>query len=78
MFRPLTVAEVRRETADAVSILFAVPPDLAADYRFAPGQYLTLRADIEGKDIRRNYSVCASPLDDELRVAVKLLPGGAF
>ena len=78
MFRSLRVAEVRRETSEALSILFAVPPELAAAYRFEPGQYLTLRAFVDGKDIRRNYSVCASPLDGELRVAVKLLPGGVF
>ncbi len=78
MFRPLKVAEVRRETADALSILFDVPPELSEAYRFSPGQYLTLRVDVDGKDIRRNYSVCASPLDGELRVAVKLLPGGMF
>jgi ring-1,2-phenylacetyl-CoA epoxidase subunit PaaE len=77
-FHTLTVAEVRRETADAVSIVFAVPPALAADYGFAPGQYLTLRRMIEGEDMRRSYSICAGPDDGELRIAVKRVPGGPF
>ncbi|WCT72456.1 phenylacetate-CoA oxygenase/reductase subunit PaaK [Sphingomonas naphthae] len=77
-FHPLRVAEVRRETSDSVSILFDVPADLSNTFAFAPGQYLTLRTDIAGEDIRRNYSVCVSPLDGELRVAVKMLGGGRF
>jgi ring-1,2-phenylacetyl-CoA epoxidase subunit PaaE len=78
IFHSLTVAEVRRETPDAVSIKFAVPAALAEDFAFQAGQYLTLKTDIGGEDIRRNYSVCASPLDGELRVAIKALPGGRF
>ncbi len=77
-FHTLTVAEVRRETSDAVSIAFAVPAELAADYAFAPGQYLTLRRVIEGEDMRRSYSICAGPDDNELRIAVKRVPGGPF
>ncbi len=77
-FHTLTVAEVRRETADAVSIAFAVPPALAADYAFAPGQYLTLRRTIDGEDMRRSYSICAGPEDGELRIAVKRVEGGPF
>jgi ring-1,2-phenylacetyl-CoA epoxidase subunit PaaE len=78
VFHRLAVAEIRRETAGAVSIRFDVPPDLAATFAFQAGQYLTLKADIQGEDVRRNYSICASPLDGELRVAVKALPGGRF
>jgi ring-1,2-phenylacetyl-CoA epoxidase subunit PaaE len=77
-FHRLRVAEVRRETVDAVSILFDVPDRLASVLAFEPGQYLTLRHEIAGEDIRRNYSVCASPLDGELRVAVKRVGGGRF
>jgi ring-1,2-phenylacetyl-CoA epoxidase subunit PaaE len=77
-FHTLTVAEVRRESADAVSIAFAVPPALAADYAFAPGQYLTLRRTIDGEDMRRSYSICAGPEDGELRIAVKRVEGGPF
>lgn len=74
-FRRLAVADVRRETADCVSIAFAVPPRAAPVFRFQPGQYLTLRARFGGKELRRCYSICD---DRELRIAVKRVPGGVF
>lgn len=77
-FHPLTVREVRRETPQAVSIVFDVPDELAELYRFDAGQYLTLRHDLDGEELRRNYSVCVSPLDNELRIAVKSVGGGLF
>jgi ring-1,2-phenylacetyl-CoA epoxidase subunit PaaE len=77
-FHPLPISEVRRETADAVSIRFDVPEDLADLYRFEAGQYLTLRMDLGGEELRRNYSVCVSPDDRELRIAVKEVAGGQF
>lgn len=77
-FHALTVREVRRETPEAVSITFAVPADLAADFAFAPGQYLTLRTTIDGEEVRRSYSICSGPDDGELRVAVKQVESGVF
>ena len=77
-FHALRVADLRRETADAVSIAFAVPPDLVEDYRFKGGQYLTLRRTIEGQEVRRSYSICSGPDDGELRIAVKRVDGGLF
>lgn len=77
-FHELTVAEVRRETPQAVSIQFAVPAALAEEFRFQPGQYLVLAAEIAGEDVIRNYSVCVPPSAGELRVAVKEIAGGAF
>jgi ring-1,2-phenylacetyl-CoA epoxidase subunit PaaE len=77
-FHPLRVAEVRRETSDAVSIRFEVPEALAEAYRFDAGQHLTIRRDFDGEDVRRNYSVCVSPDDGELRIAIKETPGGLF
>ncbi|WP_225770972.1 1,2-phenylacetyl-CoA epoxidase subunit PaaE [Inquilinus sp. Marseille-Q2685] len=77
-FHRLTVQDVRRETADAVSIAFDVPGTLADDYRFTPGQYLTLRATVDGEDLRRSYSICSGPDDGELRIAVKRVEGGVF
>ena len=77
-FHPLRVADVREETDDTVSIAFAVPPDLHAAYDFAPGQHLTLRTTFDGEELRRSYSICSSPDDRELRVAVKHVPGGRF
>jgi ring-1,2-phenylacetyl-CoA epoxidase subunit PaaE len=72
------VAETRRETKDAITIRFAVPPHLAADYQFEPGQYLTLRAVLDGEEIRRSYSICSGPDDGELRIAVKRVDNGLF
>lgn len=77
-FHRLAVRDVKRETSDAVSIAFTVPVDLAGDYRFAPGQYLTLRATVGGEDLRRSYSICSAPDDDELRIAVKQVDNGLF
>ncbi|MGE0226396.1 MAG: 1,2-phenylacetyl-CoA epoxidase subunit PaaE [Acetobacteraceae bacterium] len=74
-FHPLRVAVRRRVTADAVSIAFDVPDALRDEYRFTPGQYLTLRATVEGQDIRRSYSICSTP-GEMLRVAVKRIAGG--
>ena len=77
-FHKLKVADIRRETPEAVSIAFSVPPELRDDYRFSPGQHLTLRRDCGGQDIRRSYSICAGVDDGELRVAVKKVEGGVF
>lgn len=77
-FHPLRIAEVRRETAEAVSLRFEVPATLADDYAFVQGQHLTLRTDLNGEDIRRSYSICAGVDDGELRVAIKRVAGGVF
>jgi ring-1,2-phenylacetyl-CoA epoxidase subunit PaaE len=77
-FHTLTISDVRRETADAVSLAFAVPERLRAAYGYVPGQYLTLRATIDGEDVRRSYSICSGLDDGELRVVVKQVAGGAF
>lgn len=77
-FHPLTISDVRRETADAVSISFEVPEALRDDYRYTPGQYLTLRRDLNGEDVRRSYSICSGLDDGELRVAIKKVEGGLF
>ena len=77
-FHRLAVDDLYRETSDAISLTFAIPDELADDYAFAPGQYLTLRTTIEGEEVRRSYSICSSPDDRELRIAVKKVDGGAF
>ena len=77
-FHRLAVNDLRQETADAVSLTFAIPDELANDYAFAPGQYLTLRATMDGEEVRRSYSICSGPDDGELRIAVKKVDGGAF
>src|SRR5215472_8475936 len=77
-FHRLAVNDLRRETEDAVSLTFAIPQELAGDYGFAPGQYLTLRTTMDGEEVRRSYSICSGPDDGELRIAVKKVDGGAF
>lgn len=75
-FHKLKVAEVRKETADSVSITFDVPASLKNDYKFIQGQYLTLKLNVKGEEIRRSYSICSGVGENELRVAVKRVKGG--
>jgi ring-1,2-phenylacetyl-CoA epoxidase subunit PaaE len=76
-FHPLRVDRVERLTDDAVAVTFAVPPELAADYAFKPGQALTLRRVDGDRDERRSYSICA-PVGAAPRVGVREVPGGFF
>ena len=77
-FHALSVAEVRSETSDTVSVAFEVPDQLRNQYRFVQGQHLTLRRTFSGTEIRRSYSICSSVDEDELRIAVKAIPQGKF
>jgi ring-1,2-phenylacetyl-CoA epoxidase subunit PaaE len=77
-FYPLLVHSVERETADALVVTFAVPPQWAELFHFTQGQHLTLRAHLGGEEVRRSYSICSAVQDNALRVAIKLLPGGLF
>jgi ring-1,2-phenylacetyl-CoA epoxidase subunit PaaE len=77
-FHPLRVRAVQPDTDEAMLVSFDVPAELAETFRFQPGQYLTLRGDIAGQDLRRSYSICAAPADGELRVGVRKVPGGVF
>lgn len=77
-FYPLRVSELRRESADTVSIAFEVPEALRELFHFVQGQYLTLRTVIDGQDVRRSYSICSAPHEQEWRVAVKKIDGGLF
>jgi len=77
-FHPLRVQDVRRETAECVSLAFEVPAELAELYRYTQGQYLNVRRTLDGEDVRRSYSICSGLDDGELRVAVKEVPGGRF
>tara|TARA_E500000318_G_scaffold48629_1_gene45749 strand:+ start:4920 stop:6014 length:1095 start_codon:yes stop_codon:yes gene_type:complete len=77
-FTSLKVLDVRPETSDSVSIALDVPEEKRAAFRYLPGQYLTLRQEIDGQDVRRSYSICSGLEDGEIRVAVKRVEGGAF
>jgi len=75
-FHSLAIKDVRKETADTVSIAFDVPDSLKETFRFKHGQYLTLKIPINGEELRRSYSICTSPYENELRIAVKKVADG--
>ena len=78
IFHPLRVREIIPDTAEAVVVSFDVPDHLREVFSFTQGQYLTLRKEIEGQDLRRSYSICAGVDDGELRVGVRKVKGGVF
>jgi ring-1,2-phenylacetyl-CoA epoxidase subunit PaaE len=78
MFHKLKIKNIRPETADCVSIALEVPTSLADIFQYKAGQYLTFKRTIEQEELRRSYSICSSPTDNELRVAIKKVPFGKF
>ncbi len=78
IFHPLRVRAILHDTAEAVVVSFDVPDELREVFSFTQGQYLTLRKEIEGQDLRRSYSICAGVDDGELRVGVRKVKGGVF
>jgi ring-1,2-phenylacetyl-CoA epoxidase subunit PaaE len=78
LFHPLRVRAIEPDTPEAVIVSFDVPPDLRERFAFTQGQYLTLRAEIDGQDLRRSYSICAGVDDAHLRVGVRKVNGGVF
>ncbi len=77
-FHSLRIRSVRPETEAAVHVVFDVSEALKTTFNFRPGQYLTLRAQIDGHDLRRAYSICAGSDEGELAVGVKRIQGGVF
>ncbi|MPY82094.1 MAG: 2Fe-2S iron-sulfur cluster binding domain-containing protein [Actinophytocola sp.] len=78
VFHPVRVTGVDRLTDDSVLIRFDVPDDLREEFSFESGQHVTVRTDLGGEGVRRNYSICSSATSDTLAIAVKHIPGGAF
>ncbi|TFZ06190.1 phenylacetate-CoA oxygenase/reductase subunit PaaK [Ramlibacter henchirensis] len=78
LFHDLRVRSITPDTTEAVVVAFEVPDDLQPVFGFTQGQYLTLRKDIDGQDLRRSYSICAGVDDGELRVGVRKVRGGVF
>lgn len=74
----LTIKDIYKETEDTSVVTFDIPSVLQEKFSFRQGQHLTLKADINGEDVRRSYSLCSSPLDNKWQVAVKLIPEGKF
>ena len=77
-FHKLSIQNITKETADAVSVVFDIPESLKPQFQFTAGQYLTLKTNIKGEEVRRAYSICSSPKSDELRVAIKAVENGTF
>jgi ring-1,2-phenylacetyl-CoA epoxidase subunit PaaE len=78
LFHPLRVRRIEPDTAEAVIVTFEVPAELRQVFGFTQGQYLTLRREVDGQDLRRSYSICAGVDDGELRVGVRKVNGGVF
>jgi ring-1,2-phenylacetyl-CoA epoxidase subunit PaaE len=77
-FHRLRVKDIRRETTECVSIAFEIPETIKEHFRFHQGQNITIRLMVGDEEVRRSYSICSSPLENELRVAVKEVPEGKF
>jgi ring-1,2-phenylacetyl-CoA epoxidase subunit PaaE len=77
-FHRLKIKEVIKETPDCVSVVFEIPDPLKTGFAFHQGQSLTMRKTIGGEEVRRTYSICSSPLDNEWKVAIKRVDGGLF
>ena len=77
-FHKLVVKEVRKETPECVSVVFDIPEEIKKDFAFNQGQSLTMRKFFNDEEVRRTYSICASPLDNEWRVAIKKQESGLF
>ena len=78
LFHPLRVRAIEPDTPEAVIVSFDVPDDLREVFGFTQGQYLTLRTEIDGQDLRRSYSICAGVDDGELRVGIRKVHAGVF
>lgn len=77
-FHKIKIKDIYKETDDTSVITFDIPSEIRSEFKFRQGQHLTLKADIDGNDTRRSYSLCSSPFDGEWKVAVKQILGGVF
>ena len=77
-FHTLTIKELKKETPNAVSLVFDIPLELKNEFQFKAGQYLNIKKTIAGEELRRAYSICSSPNSGELRIAIKAVDNGTF
>lgn len=77
-FYPLKVKDIYKETKDCSVVTFEVPEEVQSSFQFKPGQHLTLKATVDGEELRRSYSLCSAPFENEWKVAVKKIDGGKF
>lgn len=77
-FHPLRIKDIRKETPDCISVSFEIPEPLKSEFAFDHGQNITIKKKIAGEELRRSYSICSSPFENELRIAIKKVAGGKF
>lgn len=77
-FHSLTVADKRLETADSVRLSLQVPEEIRSEFRFLPGQHLPIQIEVDGKPVRRTYSICSTPGNGKLELGIRIQPGGTF
>lgn len=77
-FYTVTVKEVRKETPTCVSVALTIPEELQSQFHYKAGQYITIRKNIDGEELRRSYSLCSSPLESDYRIAIKQVEDGKF
>jgi len=77
-FHKLTIKEIKKETNNSVSILFDIPTELKSEFQFVAGQYINIKKEIAGEELRRAYSICSSPKSGDLRIAIKAVDNGTF
>lgn len=75
-FAALRIKRIVRETSDAVSLVLDVPEHCTSRFRYEAGQFLTLRVTVDGRELRRCYSMSSAPVEDDLQITVKRDPGG--
>ncbi len=78
IFYKLSVKELKQETENAVSILFDIPQNLQQEFSFIPGQYITIKKELDGEEVRRAYSICSSKKSNTIRIGVKAVDKGTF
>jgi len=77
-FHPLTVERIDRETRDSVRIALSVPDEIRSEYAFRPGQHLPFQVTVDGKKLRRTYSICSEQGAWPLEIGVRIQSGGQF
>lgn len=77
-FHNIQVQDIYKETRDCSVVTFQIPQNLIDEFQYKPGQHLTLKAMIDGQDVRRSYSLCSSPIENKWQVAIKKINGGLF
>jgi len=77
-FHDITVKNIRKETPDCISVSFDIPAHLREEFRFMHGQNITIRKIIDGEELRRSYSICSAPAENDFRIAIKRMEGGKF